>query len=163
MEQYVDSPTLPTQEGIVKTEKEFSDALTLDLTDHEIGLAGQIIQSVRGRYYGRGFSTIEQGISIIEDMEREMQHEFATQLGVLVRIDSVPMLSGEPPILEIMGKLPGTTMAKYGMDHEKKEWEVKKANDRGEAFLGQKSNPDTAKARRKAKREQERQARKKNQ
>jgi hypothetical protein len=34
----------------------------------------------------------------------------------------------------------GTSLDRYGMDHEKKTYEVQKAEDRGEEFLGQKDN-----------------------
>lgn len=150
MNEYVTSPSLPTQEGIVTSAKEYSDALTMDLTDEEIRKSFSLIALVRKKYAGRSFDTIEQGIMIIEELEKEIQYELATGLNILARVDSTPMLMGQPPILEIMGKLPGDSVEKYGFDHEKKEWEVKRATDRGEDYLGQKEEPNAIKAKKRS-------------
>jgi hypothetical protein len=34
--------------------------------------------------------------------------------------------------------MPGSELAQYGMDHERKEWEVKRAKARDEDYLGEK-------------------------
>jgi hypothetical protein len=140
MEEYVTSPKLDAHEGIVTSAKEFSDALTLDLNDEEIARAFQIIARVRTKYKHRSFDNIEKGMMIVEEMEKEVQTELAEKLNILARIDVTPMLMGNPPILEVLGKLPGDPVEKYGFDHEKKEWEVKRSTSRNEDFLGQKEN-----------------------
>jgi hypothetical protein len=144
---YVTSPTLPTPDGqIVTTGKEFSDALTLDLNDDEIAVAFRLIYLVRQKYAHRSFDTLEQGVKIVEEMEKEIQTLLAEQLEILSRVDVTPMLMGQPPVLEILGKLPTSATAKYGFDHEKKEYEVKKATERGETYLGEKGDPNATKA-----------------
>lgn len=158
MEQYVNSPTLPSDEGIVKSDKEFSDALTLDLTDDEIKMFGILFQQVRGRYYGRRYDTLEQGVKIVEEMEKEMQTVMAERLSILCRFDVSPMIMGQPPIFEVMGRIPGHSIEKYGFDHEKKEYEVKKATARDEDYLGQKGEENANRARRRALNKKERRA-----
>jgi hypothetical protein len=144
MNEYVTSPTLPT-DGTVKSAKELSGALTLELNDDEIGALMKIITLVHQKYIGRRFDTVEQGMMIMQEMEHEIQTRLAEELEVLATIDSTPMLMGQAPILEIHGKLPTSNLAKYGMDHEKKEYEVKKATARDEDYLGQKGTADAAK------------------
>ncbi len=56
----------------------------------------------------------------------------------LVRIDATPVFEGNPPLVEWLGKIEGTSLANYGQDHEKKQWEVQKATERNEDYLGQK-------------------------
>ena len=159
MNEYVTSPTLPT-EGAVGSHKELSDALTLDLQDWEISKLGSIIGDVWGKYIGRRYDTVEQGMEIVSQAEAEMTHRIAEELEVLVSMDVSPMLTFEPPILEVHGKLPNSSFAKYGFDHEQKEWEVKKATARDEAFLGEKEDPNrSAKTKKRAQQKRERRAR----
>jgi hypothetical protein len=146
LSQYVTSPQLSARDGIVSSEKELSDALTLDLLDHEIPELFKIVLQVNARYYYRHFDTIEQGVKILEEMEREMQQELAERMQILCRIDASPMLMGNQPILEVLGRLPSHDIAKHGFDHEQKEWEVKRASSRNEDYLGQKENPNSKKA-----------------
>jgi hypothetical protein len=141
MEQYVTSPTLPDKD-IVGTPKELSDALTLELQDHEISRMMEIFGSTWKKYIGRRFDTVEQGMQIVSEAEKEITQRMANELEVLCTIDVTPMLMGEPPILEVHGKLPTSDFAKYGFDHEQKEYEVKTATARGEDFLGQKEDPN---------------------
>lgn len=141
MNEYVTSPTLKT-DGSVASHKELSDALTLELQDWEITRLGSIIGDVWGKYVGRRFDTVEQGMEIVTEAETEMTHRIAEELEVLVSMDVSPMLMLEPPILEVHGKLPTSSFAKYGLDHEQKEHEVKEATRRGEAFLGEKEDPN---------------------
>jgi len=134
---------LPTNDGIVKTAKEFSGALTLDLTDEEIARALKIVMRVKQKHQEifrkkYPFDSLEQALELIANFEDEIKTELAERCNVLATIDTVPMLEGKPMNIEWIGKLPGDALYKYGMDHEKKEWEVKRANVRGEDYLGQK-------------------------
>jgi hypothetical protein len=139
--QYVTSPTLADND-IVGNPKELSDALTLELTDHEISRMMEIFGSTWKKYIGRTFDTVEQGMQIVTEAEKEITDRMANELEVLCTIDVSPMLMMQPPILEIHGKLPTSSFAEHGFDHEKKEYEVKEATVRGEDWLGQKEDPN---------------------
>lgn len=140
----VTSPTLPTNEGFVYTPKQFSDALTLDLTDGEIQRAIQIITSVARKWrsifaYRLGphsSFTIDQAMKLVDNFEDEVKTQLAEELDLLATVDVTPVFEGQPPVVELLGALPGHSSAKYGLDHEKKEWEVKKAKTLGQDFLG---------------------------
>lgn len=138
------SPTLPTDPGIVTTRKQFSDVLTMDLTDDEITQALAIILPIkkkwetRFRYKFSGSTfTVEQAMKLIDECEKELVHTLAEKLDIMASIDASPVFEGEPMVIELQGALSGHSSAKYGMDHEKKSWEVKKALITGESFLGE--------------------------
>ncbi len=132
-----------TQEkNVVSSMKDFSNALTLDLNDDEIKLAGELILSIRARYVDRwqfmSFNSFEQAASELEHYRDEITTTLAERLQILATVDTAPVLDGEAPLVEIIGRIEGSSFAKYGLDHEKKSWEVRKATERGEAYLGQK-------------------------
>lgn len=141
----VDSPNLPVNPGIVVSTKAFSDGLTMDLTDDEIQRALQITLRVKRKWEGifrsklRDHSfTVEQAMKLVDQCEDELSYELATKLDILASIDASPVFEGQPLIIEFVGALSSHSSAKYGMDHEKKEWEVKRATfETGEDFLGQ--------------------------
>jgi hypothetical protein len=115
----------------VTSAKDFVHKAT-DLQDHETKRAMQVIAEVQGRYqYKRN----------TPDNLDALRDEILTKLaevGILATFDPVPMLSGEPPILEIVGKVWGDPIHKYGFDHEQKAYEVQEAEKRGEDYRGQK-------------------------
>lgn len=127
---------------VVSTMTDFSNAMTLDLNDDEIKIAGELILSIRARYVDKwrfmSFSSFEQAASELEHYRDEITTTLAERLGILATVDTAPVLDGESPLVEIIGKIEGTSFAKFGMDHEKKEFEVKRATERGEDYLGQK-------------------------
>lgn len=139
------SPDLPTDEGIVKSTKEFSGALTLDLNDDEIAIATRELLRIKRRWeeiFQRKFNDptsfkLDDALNLIAQFEDEVKTTLAEKLDVLCTVNTVPILEGQPLEVEWIGKLPGSSLAQYGMDHEKKEWEVKRANARGEDYLGQ--------------------------
>jgi hypothetical protein len=57
-------------------------------------------------------------------------------MDLIATVDASPVFSGEPPVVDIVGALDSHYSAKFGMDHERKEWEVKRAAQQGTAFLG---------------------------
>lgn len=134
---------MPTNDGIVSTPKEFSDALTLDLTDDEITQAMQITLRIRQKWQDRFRSafrdlnfTVNQAMKMVDQFEDELKDELANKLNILVHVDAAPVFEGEPMVIEFMGGLPSHSSAKYGLDHEKKTWEVQKAKEKGQDFLG---------------------------
>lgn len=139
----VNSPTLPVNQGIVHSPKAFSDGLTLDLTDEEITRFLQITLPIRQRWSSTFRSklrhnnfTVEEAFKLLDEFEDELVYELATKMDLLVSVNVEPVLEGEPPIIDILGALPSHSSAQYGLDHEKKSWEVKRAKERGEDFLG---------------------------
>lgn len=143
----VTSPDLPVDSGIVKTQKQFSDSLTQDLTDEEIQKCLRIIIPIKSKWERRFVSrfshndhpTEKEIHRFLDEFEDEIKTTLAEQVNVLATVDTTPLLMGEPPEIEFVGALPGHSLHKYGFDHEKKTWEVTKATQLGEDFLGQES------------------------
>lgn len=122
---------LPT-ESKISSLKDLSRATTLELTDSEVQEVFQIITSIQGRYALK--------LSTPENLDA-LRDEVLTRLaekGVLATFDPVPIMNGEPPTVEIIGKVAGDASYKYGHDHEKAQWEIQRANTRNEEVLGQK-------------------------
>lgn len=137
------SPTLPTDEAqVVRSAKDFSGALTLDMTDAEIKKAFEIIASLKEKYQGRWrtmyFDSMEKVANELETFGDEVKTRLAEGVNVLATVDGSPVLAGEPPVIEIIGRIAGDSFEKHGMDHEKKQWEVQRASERDEDYYGQK-------------------------
>lgn len=72
-----------------------------------------------------------------------LRDEVLTKLmerNILAEFDPAPCFHGEPPIVEIRGKIAGDPIHQYGFDHERKKWEIDRAHDRGEDYLGEKES-----------------------
>lgn len=141
---FVTSPNLPVGNDTVSTAKDFSGAMTLEMTDDEIKRVLELTVSTVKKHQEKWrriypFDSIEQCADLLEELEKELAYKLM-ELHVMVKIDGTPIFAGQPPIIEYLGRLDTGSFAKYGQDHEKKEWEVKKADARGEDFLGQKDN-----------------------
>lgn len=103
-----------------------------DLADSEITRLFHTVEEIRLRYAGKRNSA--------ENLEA-MRDEILTKLmeqGILATLDPAPCFYGEPPVLEIIGRVGGHADHKYGFDHEKKGWEVRKSVERNEDWLGEK-------------------------
>lgn len=131
---------------IITSPKDFSGKMTLDLTDDEIKRGFELVVRIKTKWesifrqkFGTtgGFS-LEEVLESLSEFEDEVKTTLAEQLNVLATVDTVPILEGQPPVIEWIGKLPDDDIYKYGLDHEKKSYEVNKAKDRGEDYLGQK-------------------------
>lgn len=128
-------PTSPTQEvndGILRNPKDFSGALTMELTDDEIAKAYRIVYRLQQKY------AHAPNTAAVLDRLRDEALTRLSEIGVVASFDPSPCLYGEPPILDFIGKVSTDSIHTHGMDHERKEWEVKRALKRGEDFLGQK-------------------------
>jgi hypothetical protein len=142
----VNSPQLPVDDGIVSSAKEFSDVLTQELTDDEIKSAFELTVRISHKWHEKFVSrfgphslfTPEEALEALDEFEEELKYELATKLHVFATVDATPIFEGEPPIVEFAGALPSHTIAKHGFDHEHKKFEVERATNRGEAFLGEK-------------------------
>ena len=140
------SPTLPVNDGIVTSAKQFSDGLTQDLTDDEIKRAFEMTVKITAKWhekFARRFGphsifTPEEALEALDEFEEELKYELATRLHVYATVDPTPVFEGEPPIVEFAGALPSHSIAKHGFDHEKKTWEVQHATAREEDYYGQK-------------------------
>jgi hypothetical protein len=101
----------------------------------EITATFKIVEAVRLKYSRAANSP---------DNLDKLRDEVLTRLmeiGVLATLDPAPCFYGEPPVLEIIGKVQeDKTFHTEGFDHEKKQYEVRKATDRNEDWLGQKEN-----------------------
>ena len=104
-----------------------------ELTDYEVGQVGKIIGAIQRKYAHRP-NTPE----ILDQLRDEVITKLAEQVNILATLDPTPCFHGEPPIVEIVGKISTDVIHKEGFDHERKYWEVQKANQLGEDFRGQK-------------------------
>lgn len=140
------SPTLPTDDGIVRSAKEFSDVLTQELTDDEIKAAFEMTVRISNKWHRKFVSrfgphsmfTPEEALEALDAFEEELKYELATRLHVFATVDATPVFEGEPPIVEFAGALPSHSVAKHGFDHERKTHDVQLATSKGEAYLGEK-------------------------
>lgn len=111
-----------------------------DLTDSEITETFKIVESVRQKYAYAANSA--------ENLDK-LRDEVLTRLmdiGVLATLDPAPCFYGEPPVLEIIGKVSeDKVFHTEGFDHEKKQYEVRKAEERNEDWLGQKESANKRK------------------
>lgn len=134
-------PNSPT-DNVVTNLTDFSNAMTLDLTDAEIKQFIELTLKIRSKYIERwsllDFNNIDHASAELEKFRDELATTLAERMGLLVTVDGAPVLFGESPIIEVIGKIEGTEFAQYGLDHERKSDEVRKATDRSEDWLGQK-------------------------
>jgi hypothetical protein len=107
-----------------------------ELTDTESTQAVKVIAEVQEKYKNRTNS-----VENLEELRDEVLYKLM-EIGIVAEFDPTPCFYGEPPILEIKGK----REMKYGFDHEQKGWEVRRALERGEDYLGQKEQPNSRKA-----------------
>lgn len=105
-----------------------------DLLDTEAQEAFRIATMVSARYAQRPATA--ENLTMLRD---EMLTRLAEH-GYVAEIDISPFYHGEPPIVEIKGKVKDDPIHSIGFDHEQKEYEVKKALNRGEDYLGEKES-----------------------
>ena len=103
-----------------------------ELTDLEVGQVAKIVGILQQKFARRP-NTPE----VLDQLRDEALTRLA-EIGVLATVDPTPCFHGEPPIIEILGKIPGHEIHTEGFDHERKRWEVQNANKLGEAYRGQK-------------------------
>lgn len=114
------------------------------MTDTEISQVFQVIHLVRQKYAGKANTAENLDALRDETLTRLMD------IGVLATLDPAPVFYGEPPIVEILGKVKeDKTFHTEGFDHEKKMYEVRKATERGEDWLGQKEAVNKRKSKKK--------------
>lgn len=106
--------------------------MAADLTDEDISRTFRVVEEIRLKYAGKPSSE-----SNLEALRDEVLTKLA-DIGILATLDPTPIFYGEPPTLEILGRVAGHSDHTHGFDHEKKGYEVRKANERGEDWLGQK-------------------------
>ena len=119
-------------DDIIKSKEQLA-GFAQDLSDIEVGQVGKIIGSLQRKYAHRP-NTPE----VLDQLRDEVITRLAEEMGILATLDPTPCFHGEPPIVEIVGKVSGHSFHKDGFDHERKYWEVQQANKKGEAYLGQK-------------------------
>lgn len=119
-------------DDIIKSTEQLA-GFAQDLSDIEVGQVGKIIGSLQRKYAHRP-NTPE----VLDQLRDEVITKLAEEMGILATLDPTPCFHGEPPIVEIVGKVSGHSFHKDGFDHERKYWEVQQANKKGEAYLGQK-------------------------
>lgn len=127
----------------IKSEKEFA-GVAMELQEHEIKSAIQLVYLLQAKY-----SHLPNNAANLEKLRDEALTRLA-EMGILATLDPAPCLYGEPPTLEIIGRV-GDFGFQKETDHEKKGWGVKKAVERGEEYLGQSGGADATKAKKRNK------------
>lgn len=126
----------PHADDRIRSEKQMAYWAS-DLLDSEVKEVFQVVYSIQGRYAK---------MAATSENLNAMRDEILTRLmdmNIVAEIDIAPFYSGEPPTIEIIGKVKSDPQHKYGFDHEQKEYEVKKATARGESYLGEKERVNT--------------------
>lgn len=111
-----------------------------ELTDSEAIKAVELIGRIQMKYQYKRNS--KENLNALRD---EALTRLAEELNILAELDVTPCFYGEPPELVITGKVSVDDIHTHGFDHEKKKWEIDKAHDRGEDFLGEKESPESRK------------------
>ncbi|WP_028058381.1 hypothetical protein [Candidatus Solirubrobacter pratensis] len=127
------NPQVPDDK--ITSGKQFAEFAT-ELLDTEVQAVLQLHVRLQQKY---GY------MANTADNLEAMRDEYVTRLaemGILATVDPAPCLYGEPPVVEILGKISGHSQHTYGFDHEQKQYEVRKSKERGEDFLGQKEAPN---------------------
>lgn len=129
----------------ITSAKAFSGAMTLEMSDAEIKTAYELLTRIKRRhteYFQKKYPfhgwEMEDMLTLLSQFEDEVKTELAEKCNVLATVDTVPLLEGQPMAVELLGKLPGDYIHTHGMDHERKEWEVKRTR-KDEAYKGEKS------------------------
>lgn len=103
-----------------------------DLLDYEVQEIAQVMYEISSKY-----STKSNSVKNLEEMRDEILTRLA-EINVVAEVDPAPCLYGQPPEVEIVGKVASDPIHKYGFDHERKAHEVNEAKKRGEDWRGQK-------------------------
>lgn len=125
------SPNLDTPDDRISSTEGLAK-FAMDLTDYEVKLVGEIVGGLVMKF-ARRRNTVEN----LDELRDEALTRLA-EIGILATLDPTPCFHGEPPIVEILGKVPTDSIHKDGFDHERKSWEVREAIKRGEDYRGQK-------------------------
>lgn len=123
---------------LIRSGKELAGVAT-DLQESEIQQVAVVVYDIQRRYAHRPNTAAN-----LEALRDEVLTKLA-DIGILATVDPTPCFYGEPPVVEIVGKI-GDPGFKKEFDHEKKGWEVRKATARGEDYLGQKEAPNKRRA-----------------
>lgn len=125
------SANVPVPDDTIKSTSQLAQFST-ELTDAEVKAVGTIIGRLVMKY-GRKANTVENLDALRDEALTKL-----SEIGILATLDPAPCFYGEPPIVEIIGKVDGDGLHKHGFDHERKRWEVLEANKRNEDYRGQK-------------------------
>jgi hypothetical protein len=127
---------LPEKDDKIKSGKQFAEFAS-ELLDTEVQQAYAIIMAARNKYAG-----LHNTPGNLEKLRDEVLTRLS-EVGIIATFDPAPCLYGEPPVIEITGKVRTDSIHTYGFDHEQKEYEVRKSKERGEDYLGQKGRANT--------------------
>lgn len=144
----ITSPTMPVGDAPIQNLKQFSDTLTLDLTDDEIQRAMKTVLPIISKWQNvfrskidpsnvLSYRQVEEIMKDVDKFEDEVKTTFMEKMDLLVSVDVMPVLEGTGyPTIVFEGAMDTHSSAKYGLDHERKSYEVRKAKDLNQTFLG---------------------------
>lgn len=120
-------------DDIIRSRKQFVHSND-ELTDSENINAVKIIAEVQQRWARK--ANTKDNLEMLRD---EVLTRLA-EINVSAEFDPSPCFYGESPIVEFRGKISGDSIHKYGKDHERHRYEILKAKERGEDYLGEKES-----------------------
>jgi hypothetical protein len=136
----------PQDVGKIRSAKEFVTHSS-ELLDSEAQQVMRVMYQIQAKYARRP-NTVDQLEALRDETLTRLM-----DIGIIATVDPTPCFYGEPPVVEIVGKVPTDNLHKYGFDHEQKQYEVQKAVGRGEEFLGEKESVNTTPAQKKNKKQ----------
>lgn len=122
------TPPLPTPDGKITSGRQFAENAA-NLLDSDVQrIVDIVVGDIQAKYAYKA-----NNVANLEALRDEVLTRLM-EVGILATFDPTPCFYGEPPELEILGRVED----RHGFDHEKKGYEVNKANARDEDYLGQK-------------------------
>lgn len=103
----------------------------LTLYDAEIVAAAKVVGQLTRKYGRRTWSSTASFNRLSEELETEATARLA-EVGLLVEVKTLPMLVGQPPVIEITGRIDNSAF-----DHELKRHEVLKSKINNETIHGE--------------------------
>jgi hypothetical protein len=117
-----------------KSNKELSTGLmrqdTTELREEDVRNIGRLAAQIVPKYKYRLRSA-----QTLQEFDNEVMHRFA-EVGLIARV--LPDPDTGMYTIDVIGHVPGHDIHKFGFDHEEKQYEVRKATERGEDYRGQK-------------------------
>lgn len=124
---------LSTPDTPITSGKQLAE-VAYELTDEEVQKTFTTVMEISEKYKYRRATP-----EVLTELEDEVKTRLHA-IGILATVNAMPVLDGQPPFVDIIGKVSDDGLHQHGFDHERKGWEINKANERKEDYLGQKES-----------------------
>lgn len=103
------------------------------LNDEDLVKIGQVSHELQKRYGHKQWHSRDGLLALMDQFRAEAQERFL-EIGFGVTVDTTPMLANQPPVVSIASR-------HHAFDPEKKQWEVRKAEETAQRIYGEDKNP----------------------